>query len=406
MPETRRWSKHTLDELRELYVDELAAELREDNLDPFDIDATTITRRYRGLDYALREHHDMTVSEFLTRVCGVSNTRDSQDSRLEDAAPDTREAIERYLEDLKQRRKLEESSVDANRTALATIVETYADVHGQADLLAGAGGAREQHEEVDRLLKAFDVLDEDLAESTLIRYRDSLSRWYDAMMDRGRVDFSPTNAVNSTFGWTHDDRDPAALEAADVRALYACADSREDSLLVLALAGWGLRPNEVASLHTRQLVLDEEDPHLAFDERKNGPGTVALLFGLEELAAHLDNLAVDDDWNGYVFPSSRSESGHISVDTVRNRFRDLADRAAVTVDSETPVPKMGRRFWYQTYSSAQAEMLDHLEEIASDQGSASAGVINHNYLDESRRRRIRRRAMQDALKQVFNNSSC
>jgi len=58
---------------------------------------------------------------------------------------------------------------------------------------------------------------------------------------------------------------------------------------------------------------------------------------------------------------------------------------------------MGRRFWYQTYSSAQAEMLDHLEEIASDQGSASAGVINHNYLDESRRRRIRRRAMQDAL---------
>lgn len=401
MPETRRWTKHSLDELRELYVDELAAELREDNIDPFDVDATTITRRYRGLDYALGKHHDMTVSEFLTRVCGVSDTRDPHGSRLEDAAPDTREAIEGYLEDLEQRRKLDESSVDANRTALATIVETYADVHGQADLLAGAGGAREQHEEVDRLLKTFDVLDGDLAESTLIRYRDSLSRWYDSMMDRGRVDFNPTNAVKSTFGWTHDDRNPAALEAADVRALYACADSREQSLLVLALAAWGLRPNEVASLHARQLVLDEEDPHLAFDERKNGPGTVALLFGLEELAAHLDDLAVDDDWNGYVFPSSRSESGHISVDTVRNRFCDLADQADVTVDGETPVPKMGRRYWYQTYSSAQAEMLERLEEIAGDQGSASAAVVDENYLDEERRRQLRRRAMREALKDAF-----
>ncbi|UWG49157.1 XerD/XerC family integrase (plasmid) [Halanaeroarchaeum sp. HSR-CO] len=402
MPETRHWSKHSLDELRDLYLDELAAELREDEIDPFEVDATTITRRYRGLDYALREHHDMTVSEFLTRVCGVSRQRHHQGSPLEDATADTREAVEDYLGDLEQRRKLDSSSVDANRTALSTVIKTYADVHGRADLLAGAAGAREQHEEVDRVLGTFDVLDEELSDSTLIRYRDTLSRWYEAMQDRGRVEFNPVDAVANTFGWTRESRDPKALEAADVRALYACTESREEALLIVALAGWGLRPNEVAALHARQLVLDEDDPHLEFDEgRKNGPGTVALLVGLEELATRLDDLAVDD-WNGYVFPSSRSETGHIAVDTVRNRFRALADRADVTVDGDLPVPKMGRRYWYQAYSSAQAEVLDLLEEIAGDQGSASAAVVQENYLDEERRRELRRRAMRNALEGVFS----
>lgn len=403
MPETRHWSQHSLDELRELYLDDLAAELRKDDIDPFEVDATTITRRYRGLDYALGEHHDMTVSEFLTRVCGVSRQRDPRGSRLEEATADTREAVEDYLEDLEQRRKLDSSSVDANRTALSTVIETYADVHGRANLLDGASGAREQHEEVDRVLETFDVLDEELADPTLIRYRDTLSRWYEAMHDRGRVEFNPVDAVANTFGWTRENRDPEALEAADVRALYACTESREEALLIVALAGWGLRPNEVAALHARQLVLDEDDPHLEFDkDRKNGPGTVALLVGLEELAAHLDDLAVDDDWNGYVFPSSRSETGHIAVDTVRNRFRALADRADVTVDGDLPVPKMGRRYWYQAYSSAQAEVLDLLEEIAGDQGSTSAAVVQENYLDEERRRELRRRAMRNALKGVFS----
>lgn len=401
MPDSPRWSQHSLDELRELYLDELAEELRNDGIDPFEVDATTITRRYRGLDYALGEHHDMTVSEFLTRVCGVSQTRNPWGERLENATPDTREALKRYLESLQEHTDLKDSTIQAHRTALGTFVETYANEHGEADILEGVTGKRPQPDEVDRVIAVFERLDDRLIDSTLIRYSDTADAWYNRLQARGQADFNPIEAVTDTFRWEIGDRNPQSIDEEDVRALYACADSREESLLVLALAAWGLRPNEVAALHARQLVLDDDDPHLSFDERKNGPGTVALLFGLEELAAHLDDLAVDDNWNGYVFPSSRSESGHISVGTVRNRFRDLAERADVAVDGETPVPKMGRRYWYQTYSSAQAEMLERLEEIAGDQGSASAAVVDENYLDEERRRQLRRRAMREALKDAF-----
>jgi len=401
MPKSRHWSRHSLDELHELYLGELAAELREENIDPFEVDATTITRRYRGLDYALREHHDMTVSEFLTRVCGVSQTENPWGERLENATPDTREALVRYLESLQNHTDLEDSTIQAHRTALGTFVQTYANEHGEADILEGVTGKRAQPDEVDRVIAVFERLDDRLIDSTLIRYSDTADTWYNRLKSRGQADFNPIEAVTDTFRWEIDGSDPQAMEEGGVRALYACADSREESLLVLALAAWGLRPNEVAALHARQLVLDEDDPHLAFEERKNGPGTVALLFGLEELAAHLDDLAVDDDWNGYVFPSSRSESGHISVDTVRNRFRRLADRAEVTVDGETPVPKMGRRWWYQTYAKARAEMLELLEEIAGDQGSTSASVVDENYLDDTPRRKLRRRVMRDALEGVF-----
>jgi integrase len=402
MSNTRNWSRKSLDELRELYLDELAAELRADGIDPFDVDATTVTRRYRGLDYALGEHHDMTVAEFLDDICGLSDMRTESDSRFDAADLETREAIQSYLQNLETRGKLQKTTADANRTALAAIVDAYADRYGEADLVAGASGDRLRNEETERLLETFDTLEKGLAESTLIRYRDSLSRWYDAMADRGLVEFNPTDAVKSTFGWSRDQPDPKALAAADVRHLYDTADSLEESLLIIALAGWGLRPNEVASLHVSQVNLEPEDPHLAFDERKNGPGTVALLVGLEELAQRLDELGVDEDWNGYVFPSSQSRTGHISVGTVRNRFTDIVDRTEVTVDGESPVPKMGRRFWYQTYADAQSEMLELLEEIAGDQGSTSAQVVKENYLDEAQARELRRRAMRDALETVFD----
>ena len=44
---------------------------------------------------------------------------------------------------------------------------------------------------------------------------------------------------------------------------------------------------------------------------------------------------------------------------------------------------MGRRFWYTTYNEAVKQMMEGLEGIAADQGSASTEVVAQNYLSEA-----------------------
>jgi len=85
--------------------------------------------------------------------------------------------------------------------------------------------------------------------------------------------------------------------------LYDAADRDRECLLVLALCAWGLRSGEVAALHRSNVVLEDdsaEGPYLDFDNRKNGPGKVSLLYGVPELEDRLVALGNRDDWNGYL----------------------------------------------------------------------------------------------------------
>jgi integrase len=188
-----------------------------------------------------------------------------------------------------------------------------------------------------------------------------------------------------------------------MRAIYEAAGSIEQELLVLALGAWGLRPNEVASLTIDQFVLDDgEDNRIVFEQRKNGPGEVAVLFGVDVLKQRIIDLD-DPGWDGYLFPSDRSTTGHISPQTVTNWFKRLAGDAGVTVEGERPTAKMGRRFWYTTYNEAVKQMMEGLEGIAADQGSSSTEIVSQNYLSEAEKRRYRRESMQDELTEVFGD---
>jgi integrase len=186
-----------------------------------------------------------------------------------------------------------------------------------------------------------------------------------------------------------------------MRAIYEAADSIDSQLLVLALGAWGLRPNEVASLSLDQFVLtDDEDNRIVFEQRKNGPGEVALLFGVDVLNQRIVDLD-GPNWDGYLFPSSRSSTGHIAPQTVNDRFKRLGEAAEVAVEGQTPTAKMGRRFWYTTYNDAVKQMMEGLEGIAADQGSSSTEVVSQNYLSEAEKRRYRRESMRGELSGVF-----
>jgi len=65
---------------------------------------------------------------------------------------------------------------------------------------------------------------------------------------------------------------------------------------------------------------------------------------------------------------------------------------------------MGRRFWYDAYSSSLDVVFRSLDGIAAEQGSASADVVLHNYLSGSRIRKPRQEYMRDQLAAAFGRN--
>jgi integrase len=282
-------------------------------------------------------------------------------------------------------------------------------VNGTADLLVPLLEERERPAEIDRALAVFDVLDEVLGTSaSKFKYLEDTRRFYDYLLDAGRAIYNPLDRMERRFGWDRPEWDNPSLNRADVRALYRVAEDLEDRLLVVGLAGWGLRPSELCALRANQINLGRDDsgyPHLEFGEgeRKNGPGTVSLLVGVDELTTRIDALAGESGWMEYLFPSPVATSEHIVTDTLRNRFATLAESANVTVAGKTPTPKMGRRFWYSLYGDAVRQIAERYTPIAEDQGSSDPGVVLDNYLSEADRRKHRREAMHDELAGLFSN---
>jgi integrase len=251
-------------------------------------------------------------------------------------------------------------------------------------------------------MEVFDVLKDQLStDQSRLKYLGDVQQFYDYQVRFQGAKYNPLDGANDQFRWEIDNPDNKTVDADGMRAIYEAAGSIEDELLVLALGAWGLRPNEVASLTLDQFVLDNgEDNRIVFEQRKNGPGEVAVLFGVDVLKQRIVDID-EPGWDGYLFPSTRSSTGHISSQTVTNRFKRLAGDARVTVEGELPTAKMGRRFWYTTYNEAVKQMMEGLEGIAADQGSSSTEIVSQNYLSEAEKRRYRRESMRDELTEVF-----
>jgi len=406
VPETINWSRKSLDELEDLYWTEIATDRERDGYDP---EATTPTHEwlvdagYSGLGYALREHHNTTPRQFFENYIGLSGDEPQGfDWKIDHSR--TVELLESYLRSIEKRGDtVASSTADTRRSRMATWARTYADVNDRDDLVSALGDADSRAMEIDRCWAALDVLDDELSTAgSKLEYLRVARDWYGYLVDRGRAQYNPLATAAGQYGWERDDPDNPALDATQVRALHGAAGSLDDRLLVVGLAGWGLRPSELAALHVSQLRLDAADPHIEFGdgERKNGPGTVALLFGVDTLNERIDTFD-EEDWNGYLFPSNAAASGHIATSTIARRFGRLCDEAGVTVRGEVPTPKYGRRFWYSTYSEVVAELAERTAEIAADQGSDDPETVLRNYTSEEKRRQLRREEMRDRLAAAF-----
>lgn len=234
----------------------------------------------------------------------------------------------------------------------------------------------------------------------------TIDNWYAHLVRRKRATINPAAGLDDEYRWEVDASDPSRLSSEQVSALYSTANDEREQVLILALCAWGLRSGEVASLHRTNVVLEDETadrPYLDSDSRKNGPGQVSLLYGVPTLEDRLATLSDTEDWNGFVFPSSQSSSGHVSSQTIRNWFRSLVERTALPdeIDGQKPIPQMGRRFWYDAYSTSLDVVTEGLKEVAAEQGSSSPEVVLQNYLSEERARKLRRDHMREKLAGAF-----
>jgi len=117
----------------------------------------------------------------------------------------------------------------------------------------------------------------------------------------------------------------------------------------------------------------------------------------------IDELAEDETWAGYLFPSSQGKTPYVTRDTIRNWFQNLALEAGLPerIEGERPSPQLCRRFWYDTYTAVLEGVLEGVDEIAAEQGSSDPRVVMQNYLSDSRSRRVRREFMQEQLDEAF-----
>jgi len=413
------WSRKSLAELQRYWNTRIEPDLAQDGvaLDDRPTYEALTDAGYSGIVYTLREHHDLTLAQFLATV--GYDTPHSDDYAWGITDDPTMHELELYLWTTLDRKGHAKSTIESKRARLARFVRTYADRYGSCDIVSRVReDETPRRDEKQRVRAVFDQFDDDLT-STESKYKHVVDvRLFFEWLEQDRdASYNPASGAPQEHNWRTatpavDDRDPPALAAHHVRSLVDACDSVTDHLLVVAVCAWGLRRGEVAALSIDQFAstddsegvdVDSEDPHIVFETRKNGPGRVSVLYGVATLADRVAQLGAREGWaeDGYLFPSSHAASGHVTPDTITNRFVRLADRADVTVREETPTPQYGRRFWFRTYADAVTALSEQIATIADEQGSDNERVVVENYLGEDEARRRRRGLMADRLAAAF-----
>lgn len=406
-----RWTTCDLEDFQQLYWERIAPVFDREGNDP-ETDRPThewlADHGCRTYVAALRRHHDRSLGDFWREDLGLGGEAEGYDWAT--SHEPTVDALETFVEQRGRRYDLADSSIAALRTRLNTYVQAYTVCNDTDDLLSPVArdGDVPEYEAVDACYAAFDHLkDSEYSARTLQRVRRAVDTWYQHLVGRRVAALNPASGLYDEFKFDVEDSPTPALDADHVRAMVDAAETTRERLLIVALAAWGLRANEVARLHHDQIHRDvdgDEIPYIAFDERKNGPGEVSILFGLEVLDERVDELLDErPEWAGYLFPSSQGDHPYVTRERIWAWFRELAERADLPneIEGQRPSPQLCRRFWYDTYSSALETVLDSVEDIAAEQGSDDPQVVLDNYLSESRARTVRREFMEQRLQSIF-----
>lgn len=355
---------------------------------------------YAHLRRILRDKHEMGVPEFFILLTSAGGSQEFEWG-IDDVA--TIERARAYLEDQSECRDWESSTKRTNRSRLNEVLRRFAEEYGDDSVLALANNSAIEPEvyrafkEVCKSLRA-ELSSHDSAHS----YLRAAHRYFEWLDRAGRIDYDPMDGIEDEFRWDWS-AEATPLSGQQVRRLWIAADTHEERMLVIGYCVWGVRTKELPGIHVSQLDFNSNDPSIEFGERsrKNGQGTVTLMFGLGDLANLLDDRDCQPDWNGYFYPSSNQGREFLCAKQMRKRFKKLCRKAGVTIKGEPATPKHGRSFYYNILADAETELLEMAGEIAKVQGASDPKSVREYYLTSERRRWYRRVFFRHRIRQVL-----
>lgn len=333
---------------------------------------------YSGIQgYANR--NNTTVDEVLVNICGFIKARRQP---LPVNHPETKKLIEQWLSDEDNEfSRWGDVSVDNAWSHLRKMLEISREQLGSTNLLrpARAESGKNVRLTLD-LMKGLNATLE--SEGSRYNYASTLSDFYEYLVMIGEADANPLELVLPRMGWTYSRNGPGEiLEAVQVRRCWDATETLLEKIILLTIAATGARTGDLRVINAvKDIRLELSDPVIHYGkERKNGPGTVPLLVGHQYYEVYIDQL----ERNGYemLLPSERSQNGTRSDNWIRERVEEIVDRAEIRLpDGSKPTPKDFRRFWFNEYYNSYESYLSRIEKVASDQGSASAKIVDKHYL--------------------------
>ena len=399
--EYRDWS-HDLSALQEVGEEALVAWRNQHPQSPRDYPAVRWldNNGYSHLRWLLSEKHDMGVQEFFILLTSAGGSRGFEWA-IGDVA--TIERAKAYLDDQAECRDWESSTKRTNRSRLNEVLRRFAEEYGEDSVLALANNPAVKSEvyrafkEVCKNLRA-ELSSHDSAHSHL----RAAHRYFEWLDRAGRIEYDPMEGIEDDFRWDWS-AEPTPLSEQQVRQLWIAAETNEERMLVIGYCIWGVRTQELPGTHVSQFDFNSNDPCIEFGERarKNGQGTVTLMFGLDALAGLLDDRDRQSDWNGYLYPSSNQERSFLCAKQMRKRFKKLCLKAGVTIQGEPATPKHGRSFYYNILVDAETDLLEMAGEIAKEQGASDPKSVREYYLTSERRRWYRRVFFRHRIQQIL-----
>lgn len=390
----RKW---TPDYVKTVFPAEIRELRRKDGKNP-DVKPTHEWLRDNGFigiqNFADRKNK--TVDDVLLDDCGFESRKQKP---LPGTHAETKQLVHKWLQDEdKEFKELNSTSIANAWTHMRRLMEIAGDAFGSNNLLRPARASPGKN--VRLTLALFRAMNDELAsEGARQNYGTTLSKFYEYLLLLGEVKSNPAKKALQKMNWTYNRTQPErALTPKQVRMCWAETEPvngdsinefstktmrkvMEEKVLFLLLAGCGARTSDPLIINAQEdIIFSPDDPRICFDDdRKNGPGTVPIMAGLDYFDRYVGLL--DEEGQEMMFPSEVSEDGTRSDAWVRSKISTIVDRAGVRLhDDSKPTPKHFRQFWYNEYSRAYDAYISKMEYIAKEQSSASAEIVNKHYM--------------------------
>jgi hypothetical protein len=347
-----------------------------------------------------------TVTEVLVNECGFE-PRETSD--YPGTHQETKDLIVDFVGDEQNRyNRLNDRSIPSKESGIRKVMKVSLQLHGTSNLL--------RFERYDysvafaELSAIFGYLNDNFPDGTCKNYHRALAEVLEHAYDAGYIEERQSTKraierIPERFHWNPGSQPPEEILAvSQVAAMWEAARSTDEEAILILYGASPCRTND-PRYHIQDLrealVLDEYDPRIEFQSRKNVPGTGAIMAGTDVLKRLIELRKEDPDWDGEPFPSERTNDGRRSGSWINDQIEEIAIRAGVTINGETPTAGDLRDFYMNLETTALDEFREISDEAAAIAGNKRGDILEDAYLLKRLKRIQFRRFAHQTFKKAF-----